>query len=80
MCIRDRVVAPEHRPEELADHGWEERVLARLFEVSLAPPALGEIRDEIPEIASQILLHVVEAGEVPPRRLSSCLLYTSRCV
>jgi two-component system nitrogen regulation response regulator NtrX len=36
-----------------------------LKSVSLAPPALGEIRDEIPEIASQILLHFVEAGEVP---------------
>jgi two-component system nitrogen regulation response regulator NtrX len=72
------VVATEHRPEELADHGWEERVLARLFEVSLAPPALGEIRDEIPEIASQILLHVVEAGEVPPRRLSSAALNALR--
>ncbi|MDD2988053.1 MAG: response regulator [Zoogloea sp.] len=72
------VVATEHRPEELVEHGWEERALARLFEVSLAPPALGEIRDEIPEIASQILLHFVEAGEVPARRLSSAALNALR--
>ncbi|MBP6801984.1 MAG: sigma-54-dependent Fis family transcriptional regulator [Zoogloea sp.] len=72
------VVATEHRPEELVEHGWDERALARLFEVSLAPPALGEIRDEIPEIASQILLHYVEAGEVPPHRLSSAALNALR--
>ena len=72
------VVATEHGNDELIAHGWDERALTRLFEVSLAPPALGEIRDEIPEIASQILLHFVEAGEVPPRRLSSAALNALR--
>jgi DNA-binding NtrC family response regulator len=72
------VVATEHGIDELIEHGWDERALTRLFEVSLAPPALGEIRDEIPEIASQILLHFVEAGEVPPRRLSSAALNALR--
>ena len=72
------VVASEHQPEELIENGWDERALSRLFEVSLAPPALGEIRDEIPEIASQILLHNVEAGEVPARRLSSAALNALR--
>ena len=60
------MVATEHGIDRLIRHGWDERALTRLFEVSLAPPTLGEIRDEIPEIASQILLHFVEAGEVPP--------------
>ena len=72
------VVATEHRPEELVEHGWDERVVLRLFEVSLAPPALSEIRDDIPEIAGQILLHYVEAGEVPSRRLSSAALNALR--
>ncbi|WP_374490879.1 sigma-54-dependent transcriptional regulator [Zoogloea sp.] len=72
------VVATEHRPDELVEHGWDERVLNRLFEVTLAPPGLAEIRDEIPEIASQILLYCVEAGEVPSRRLSSAALNSLR--
>ena len=72
------VAATEHLPEELVEQGWDERVLAPLFEVALAPQSLGEIRDDIPEIASQILLHYVEAGEVPPRRLSSAALNALR--
>ena len=72
------VVATVHSAEELADDGWDEALLRRLFEVTLAPPTLGDLRDEIPEIANQILLHLAEAGEVPPRRASTAALNALR--
>lgn len=65
------VLATEHAPQALVDEGWDEMLLARLFEVSIALPSLLEVRDDIPELASQILLHLLESGEVPIRRLSS---------
>ena len=48
--------------------------MSRLFEVSLAPPSIADVRDDLPELASQILLHLVEGGEVPPRRFSTAAL------
>ena len=51
--------------------GWDERGLRRLFEVSLALPTLTELKDEVPEIAAHMLSHLVGAGEVPARRLST---------
>jgi DNA-binding NtrC family response regulator len=72
------VVASAHGAEELAADGWDEALLRRLFEVSLAPPTLTDLRDEIPEIASQILQHLAESGEVPPRRASTAALNALR--
>lgn len=65
------VVGSTHGPDALLAQGWEERPLRRLFDVTLALPTLTELKDEVPEIAAQILMHMVEAGEVPNRRLST---------
>ena len=68
------VVASDRSLEGLIGEGWEESLLSRLFEVSLAPPSIADVRDDLPELASQLLLHLVEAGEVPPRRFSTAAL------
>ena len=68
------VVATERSLDGLVGEGWEEGLLSRLFEVSLAPPSLADVRDDLPELASQLLLHLVEAGEVPLRRFSTAAL------
>jgi Response regulator containing CheY-like receiver, AAA-type ATPase, and DNA-binding domains len=65
------VVASDRSLEGLIGEGWEESLLSRLFEVSLAPPSIADVRDDLPELASQLLLHLVEAGEVPLRRFST---------
>ena len=68
------VVASDRSLEGLIGEGWEESLLSRLFEVSLAPPSIADVRDDLPELASQLLLHLVEAGEVPLRRISTAAL------
>ena len=68
------VVATDRSLEGLIGEGWEEGLLSRLFEVSLAPPSIADVRDDLPELASQLLLHLVEAGEVPLRRFSTAAL------
>ncbi len=68
------VVATDRNVETLLAEGWEETLVTRLFEVSLAPPSLADVKDDLPELASQILLHLVEGGEVPLRRFSTAAL------
>jgi DNA-binding NtrC family response regulator len=68
------VVATDRSAETLLAEGWEEALVSRLFEVSLAPPSIADVRDDLPELASQILLHLVEGGEVPLRRFSTAAL------
>jgi len=68
------VAASGQTATELAAAGFDEALLRRLAEVSLGAPGLAELKDEVPELASQILTHLVEAGEVPLRRLSSAAL------
>ncbi len=63
---------------ELAAAGFDEALLRRLAEVSLGAPGLAELRDEVPELAAQILALLVEAGEVPLRRLSTAALNALR--
>ncbi len=72
------VAGTAHEASELAAHGWEEAALRRLFDVWLGLPTLVQIRDEIPEIATHLLLHLTEAGEVPLRRLSTSALNALR--
>ncbi|HJV28355.1 MAG TPA: response regulator [Aromatoleum sp.] len=72
------VVATDHTLEALVREGWDEGLLLRLFEVSLAPPSISDVRDDLPEIASQLLLHLVEAGEVPQRRFATAALNVLR--
>jgi DNA-binding NtrC family response regulator len=68
------VVATDRTLDALLSEGWEETLVTRLFEVSLAPPSIADVRDDLPDMASQILLHLLEGGEVPLRRFSSAAL------
>lgn len=68
------VAATDRGVEALLAEGWDEALLSRLFEVSLAPPSIADVKDDLPELASQILGHLVEGGEVPLRRFSSAAL------
>jgi len=72
------VVATDHTLEALVRDGWEESLVVRLFEVSLAPPSIADVRDDLPEIGAQLLLHLVEAGEVPRRQFSTAALNALR--
>lgn len=72
------VVATDHTLEALVRDGWEESLAVRLFEVSLAPPSIADVRDDLPEIGAQLLLHLVEAGEVPRRQFSTAALNALR--
>jgi len=64
------VVATTLDAPGLVTHGWEEALLDRLFDISVGLPAFAELKDEIPDLATHLLTQLVEAGEVPARRLS----------
>lgn len=72
------LAASSQAAEALLQEGWDAAVLHRLFEVSLVPPSLLELKDEIPEMVSQLLLQLTEAGEVPARTLSTGALNALR--
>ena len=62
----------------LAEVGWEPALLARLGEVWVALPQLSGHSDDVPEIASLVLSHLVERNEVPSRQFSSAALNALR--
>ncbi len=72
------VVATDQTAEHLIAEGWDEALVTQLFEVSLTPPSIADVQDDVPELAAQLLLHLVEAGEVPRRRLSTAALNVLR--
>ena len=72
------VVACDTSADALIAAGWDENLVTRLFGVSLTPPTVADIQDDVPELATQLLLHLVEGGEVPRRRLSSAALNVLR--
>jgi DNA-binding NtrC family response regulator len=72
------VAVTEHGADVLSADGWDEGLVARLFEVSLTPPSMTDIQDDVPELAAQLLVHLIEAGEVPRRRLSTAALNALR--
>jgi DNA-binding NtrC family response regulator len=65
------VVATEFPSDTLLAEGWDEALVSRLYEVCLSPPSIADIQDDVPEMACLLLQHLIEAGEVPRRRLSS---------
>jgi len=65
------VVGSGHDQAHLAAMGWDEGALRRLFEVWLPLPALSNLRDEIPDIASHLLTQLADGGEIPLRRLTT---------
>ena len=62
----------------LAEAGWDAAVVTRLGEVWVTLPQLAGHGDEVPEIASLVLSHLVERSEVPPRQFSSGALNALR--
>ncbi|WP_439535893.1 sigma-54-dependent transcriptional regulator [Methyloversatilis sp.] len=57
-------------PAELQAAGWDDAVLSRLFDVVLPLPTLAELRDEIADLADDVLKHMADAGEIPSRALA----------
>ena len=72
------VAASSRSLTALAESGWDAKLLARLGEVWVGLPSLAGHTDELPEIASLLLTHFVERGEVPARRFSSAALNALR--
>ncbi|PKO84620.1 MAG: sigma-54-dependent Fis family transcriptional regulator [Betaproteobacteria bacterium HGW-Betaproteobacteria-11] len=68
------LVATRHERGELTALGWEAAALDHLFATLLGVPALGELGDEIPDIATHLLTQVVETEKLPLRRFSSAAL------
>ncbi len=54
----------------LDEAGWEPALVARLGEVWVTLPQLSSHPDDVPEIASLVLSHLVERNEVPSRNFS----------
>jgi len=72
------VVIADAPPESLVADGWDEKLVARLFEVTLVPPGIADVQDDVPELASQLLVHLIESGEVPRRTFSTAALNALR--
>jgi two-component system nitrogen regulation response regulator NtrX len=68
------VAATTHSSAELLALGWDEAGLQRLFETGLGVPSLGELKDEVPDIAAHLLTQLMESDEIPLRRFSSAAL------
>jgi two-component system nitrogen regulation response regulator NtrX len=62
----------------LIEAGWDAALVARLGEVWVTLPQLSGHGDDVPEIASLVLSHLVERNEVPSRQFSSCALNALR--
>ncbi|MCL2524485.1 MAG: response regulator [Betaproteobacteria bacterium] len=74
-----QLLAATQKPlASLGEAGWDCKLLARLGEVWVALPPLVGHADEVPEIASLLLTHFVERGEVPLRRFASGALNALR--
>lgn len=74
-----QLVAASTRPlSALTDVGWDPSLVARLGEVWVALPQLAGHADDIPEIATLVLAHLVERNEVPARYFSSAALNALR--
>jgi two-component system nitrogen regulation response regulator NtrX len=72
------LAASSQTAEALLAEGWDPVLVRRLFEVSLVPPSLLELKDELPEMVTQLIQHLTEAGDVPARTLSTGALNALR--
>ncbi len=50
--------------------GYDAALVARLSELTLRLPPLREFAEDVPDLAAQMLAHLVEARACPPRRFS----------
>lgn len=67
-------------PAELVQQGFDPEVLARLGQIVMPMPALRDHLDDIPDIASVILMQLIEAKEVPLRTWSTGALNALRAL
>ena len=65
------VAASSRSLPALVDAGWDPLLVGRLGEVWVALPQISGHADDVPEIASLLLAHLAERGEVPLRLFSS---------
>jgi DNA-binding NtrC family response regulator len=72
------VAAISHPLGLLTEAGWDPSLIARLSEVWVALPQLSGHADEVPEIATLILSHIVERHGMPPRHFSTAALNALR--
>ena len=72
------VAASNHSAAALIEVGWDAQLVGRLGEVWVALPQLSSHTDDVPEIASLVLSHLVERNEVPLRQFSSSALNALR--
>jgi DNA-binding NtrC family response regulator len=59
-------------------HGYDPLLAARLQELTLRLPALREFAEDVPELAAQMMVRLVEARACPPRRFSVAALNALR--
>ncbi|MDP5238481.1 response regulator [Uliginosibacterium sp. 31-16] len=72
------LAATTRQAEALLQDGWDPLLVRRLFDVALVPPSLLELKDEVPELVSQLLQHLSESGEVPVCTLTTGALNALR--
>jgi len=72
------VAATGQDPGSLVQQGWDEVGLRRLADVWVGLPTLADLRDEIPDIASHVLVQIGEADEAPLRRFTTGALNALR--
>lgn len=72
------VAASSHPLAALIDGGWDPALVARLGEVWVALPELAGRADDVPEIATLVLAHLVERNDVPPKTFTSAALNALR--
>jgi DNA-binding NtrC family response regulator len=66
-----RLLAGTHHTQaELEAQGWDEAALNRLFATTLGVPALADMADDIPELATHLLKRYIDDGDVPARHLT----------
>lgn len=72
------IAASSRALSTLTEAGWDPYIIARLGEVWIVLPQLAGHADDVPEIASLVLNHLIARDEVPPRRFSSGALNALR--
>lgn len=64
------VVGTIHDPINLIAQGWEEEIVKTLFGSVLGVPALTELKEEVPDIATHLLSFLIEDEALPLRRFT----------
>ncbi|MDR0563366.1 MAG: response regulator [Azoarcus sp.] len=69
------LVASSAGRADLLSSGWDTGLVSRLFDHTLTEvPSFADIRDDIPELATRILRHLIDTKEIPQRHFSPATL------